>query len=138
MLSLPAAASALLRGPENTPGMSSIARRAANQRELKAKSPTAEKMKFFRFCKAAGRGNTGRIFCKAAGRGNIGRIFCKAAGRGNIGRVFCKAAGRGNIGRISRMATRQNQIIHPFKAHCTLIILSKMRGERQPLIIYFI
>lgn len=124
MLSLPAAASALLRGPENTPGMSSIARRAANQRELKAKSPTAEKMKFFRFCKAAGRGNTGRIFCKAAGRGNIGRVFCKAAG--------CR-----NIGRISRMATRQNQIIHPFKAHCTLIILSKMRGERQPLIIYF-
>jgi len=112
LLSLPAAASALLRGPENTPGMSSIARRAANQRELKAKSPTAEKMKFFRFCKAAGRGNTGRVFCKAAG---------------------CR-----NIGRISRMATRQNQIIHPFKAHCTLIILSKMRGERQPLIIYFI
>ena len=45
------AASPLLRGHKNTPGMSSIARRAANQRELKEKSPTAEKKEFSGFAR---------------------------------------------------------------------------------------
>ena len=53
-------ASALLRGPQNTPGIFSPARRAAINGFL-SKNPRPQRRKIIRFCKAAGRRNTGRI-----------------------------------------------------------------------------